>query len=114
MTALRKIGVRKLDKIRNEVIRERTGCTSKILPISHERQHRWLGHVLRMDKRIARTVLHGKIDGKRKQGRPKATWADTVEERSQHTLRRETNYHMIEQVRKSLDLLLEPKSGRIG
>jgi hypothetical protein len=49
--------------------------------MARSRAYNWMDY-----ERIVRTVLQGKIDGKRKQGRPKATWADTVEERSQHTL----------------------------
>jgi hypothetical protein len=44
------------------------------------RRFRWLGHVLRMShNRILRVVLRWTPQGKRKQGRPKATWRTTVE-----------------------------------
>lgn len=93
MAALRKIlGVSRLDKIRNEEIRRRTGCNRTVVQVIYERQHRWLGHVLRMnDERIARTALHGKVDGKRRQGKPKLTWIKTIEERSKLSLHQATN-----------------------
>ena len=83
MSALRKIlGVSKLDKIRNVDIRTRTGCTRSIVQIVYERQHKWLGHVLRMDsERIAPTVLQGRVDGKRRQGKPRETWFSEVTKR---------------------------------
>ncbi len=82
MAALRKIlGVTRLDKIRNEEIRRRTGCHRTIVQVVCERQHRWLGHVLRMhDERIARTVLQGKVEGTRRRGKPRATWMGTVKD----------------------------------
>ena len=45
-----------------------------------KRRLRWLGHVLRMSpNRITRVALRWTPQGKRKQGRPKATWRRTVE-----------------------------------
>jgi len=88
MAALRKIlGVNRLDKIRNEEIRRRTGCHRTIVQVVCERQHRWLGHVLRMnDERIAKTVVQGKVEGTRRRGKPRATWLKTFEERSKLSL----------------------------
>ena len=88
MAALRKIlGVTRLDKIRNDEIRRRTGCHRTIVQVVCERQHRWLGHVLRMhDERIAKTVVQGKVEGTRRRGKPRATWLKTFEERSKLSL----------------------------
>ena len=57
MAALRKIaGVKLVDRIRNEIIREKLGQTRTIVHIIHERQTRWLGHILRMkDKGFQRS-----------------------------------------------------------
>ena len=51
MAALRSIlGVRKLDKIRNKEIRRRLGCTNTLVQLVCVRQHKWLRHVLRMQR----------------------------------------------------------------
>jgi hypothetical protein len=88
MSALRKIlGVKRLDKIRNEYIRARTNCTKTIVQLVYERQHKWLGHVLKMNRaRIAPTVLQGKVNGKRRVGNPRTTWLKAVEERTENSL----------------------------
>jgi hypothetical protein len=88
MSALRKIlGVKRLDKIRNEYIRARTNCTKTIVELVYEMQHKWLGHVLRMNRaRIAPTVLQGKVNGKRRVGKPRTTWLKAVEERTGSSL----------------------------
>ncbi len=51
MAALRKIlGVRIIDKMRNDDIRKALNQTETIMQKVHERQHQWFGHVLHMDK----------------------------------------------------------------
>jgi hypothetical protein len=92
MSALRTIlGVRRLDKIRNEEIRSRVGCTTTLVQLIYGRQHKWLGHVLRMDDaRIAKTVLQGKVQGTRRRGKPRTTWASASEERSGMSLHQAT------------------------
>lgn len=88
MAALRKIaGVRRIDKIRNDDIRARLNCIKTIVQVVYQRQHRWLGHVLRFDrKRIATTVLQGKVEGVRRRGKPRATWTSEVERRENLSL----------------------------
>lgn len=45
-----------------------------------KRRLRWLGHVLRMlPERIPKVALRWTLAGKRKKGRPKATWRKAVE-----------------------------------
>ena len=80
MAALRKIlGVHIMDKMRNEDIRKALNQTETIVQRVHERQHQWLGHVIRMDKnRIANAVLHGRVDGTAKRGRPRTTWTSST------------------------------------
>ena len=58
-----------------------------IVQVVYQRQHRWLGHTLRLDSgRIAITALQGKVEGVRRQGRPRATWLSEVEGRENLTL----------------------------
>ena len=92
MAALRTIlGVRKLDKIRNDEIRKIVGCVNTLEQLVYARQHKWLEHVLRMDhERIAKTILQGKVEGTRKRGKPRTTWISAIEERNGFSLHRAT------------------------
>jgi hypothetical protein len=41
----------------------------------------WLGHVERMDEeRMSRKLLHGKMEGRRRRGRPRKMWLQDLEE----------------------------------
>ena len=52
-----------MDKIRNEDIRKRVGWTNTVVHIVNATQHKWLGHVFRMDdERIKKTVLQEKVE----------------------------------------------------
>ena len=84
MAALRKIaGVEIMDKIRNEDISNRLNQQRTIVHVVHERQTQWLGHVLRMDgKRIPKIILEGRVEGVRRQGRPRTSWTNSVIERT--------------------------------
>ena len=86
MAALRRIlGVHIMDKMRNEHIREALNMAETIIQQVHKRQHRWLGHVLRMNEnRIAKTTLHGRIEGTKRRGRPRTTWLNSVLARYEH------------------------------
>ena len=54
--------------------------TEPIQKATKKRRLRWLWHVLRMSpNKITRVALRWTLKGKRKQGRPKATWRRTVE-----------------------------------
>ena len=60
-----------------------TGWVKTVVQIVYERQHKWLGHVLRMNNnRIARNTLQGKVEGSRRRGKPRTTWTRACEERS--------------------------------
>lgn len=76
MAALRKLlGVHILDK----KIRKALNQIQTIMQKVHERQHQWLGHVLRMDKnRIANIALNTRVEGTTKRGRPRITWMSSV------------------------------------
>ena len=53
--------------------------TDTIVQKVHERQRKWLGHVLHMDEnRIAYTALHGGVEGTNKRGRSKTTWVKSI------------------------------------
>ena len=71
-------GVTNLDIIRNERIRG----TTKVGEISEKVQEsrlKWYGHVLRrLDEYIGKGVMGMEVSGKRRRGRPKRTWMDSV------------------------------------
>ena len=50
------------------------------MTIIARKRWRWIGHVLRKDANsITKLAIHLTPEGKRKRGRPKATWRRTVE-----------------------------------
>jgi len=73
------LGISWKDKVSNERVRDETQL-EKIELVIKERRLRWLGHVLRMDnKRLPRqAIFWGSSDIKRKPGRPRKNWTDTV------------------------------------
>ena len=66
-------------RVSNEEVRRRAN-TETISELVRKRRWTWIGHVLRMDNsclpRVAQTWAP---EGKRKRGRPKETWRETVE-----------------------------------
>ena len=73
-------GVTRKGKIRNERIRN----TVKVGPIEEKIQEsrlRWFGHIQRRkEDYIGKRVERIEIGGRRKRGRPKTRWRDTVRE----------------------------------
>ena len=71
-------GVTKLDRIRNERIRG----TTKVGEISKKVQEsrlKWYGHVLRREEEyVGKRVMAMEVPGKRRRGRPKRRWMDTI------------------------------------
>ena len=71
-------GVTKLDIIRNERIRG----TTKVGEISKKVQEsrlKWYGHVLRReDEYVGKSVMAMEVPGKRRRGRPKRRWLDSI------------------------------------
>ena len=71
-------GVTKMDRIRNERIRG----TTKVGEISKKVQEsrlKWYGHVLRReDEYVGKRVTGMEVPGKRRRGRPKRRWLDSI------------------------------------
>ncbi len=71
-------GVTKLDRIRNEIIR----WTTKVGELSKKVQEsmlKWYGHVLRReDEYVGKRVMGMEVPGKRRRGRPKRRWLDSI------------------------------------
>ena len=73
-------GVSRLDRVRNEEVRERTGVRRELAARVDMNVLRWFGHVERMDnERLLRKVMDFKVDGRSARGRPRFGWINGVE-----------------------------------
>jgi hypothetical protein len=73
------LGVRKIDKMRNEYIRELCGVEKGVIERINESVLRWFGHVERMeDHRLVKKIYNSECVGTRTIGRPKMRWIDSV------------------------------------
>ena len=62
-------GVSRLDRVRNEVVRARTGVRRELVPRVDMNVLRWFGHVERMDnERLLKKVMNAKVDGRSARG----------------------------------------------
>ena len=72
-------GVSRLDRVRNEVVRVRTGVRRELAARVDMNVLRWFSHVERMDnERLLKKVMNGKVDGRSARGRPRFGWMDGV------------------------------------
>ena len=72
-------GVSRLDRVRNEVVRARTGVRRDLAARVDVNVLRWFGHVERMDnERLLKKVMNAKVDGISARGRPRYGWMDGV------------------------------------
>ena len=70
--------ITKLDKEKNQCIREKTGAQN-IVKLIKQYQKKWLQHVQRMDtNRIPKQTLRYIPKGRRNIGRPKKRWRDQL------------------------------------
>ena len=69
------------DKIRNIIIKQKMNVTRSLLDDIKTKQLKWYGHVQRMEEgRLPKKVIKWSPPGRRKRGRPKATWAEGIRE----------------------------------
>ena len=77
------LGINYQDRVRNEDIRktitDHIGVHEDLLTTVRKRKMRWYGHVTR-SKGLSKTILQGKVEGRRKRGRQKKRWTDNIEE----------------------------------
>ncbi|KAK3569563.1 hypothetical protein QTP86_001258 [Hemibagrus guttatus] len=74
------LGVTRLDRIRNEYIRE-TAHVGRLGDKVREARLRWFGHVQRRDSEyIGRRMLDMELPGRRQRGRPKRRYMDGINE----------------------------------
>ena len=83
MSWLRKIAgiISRLQKIRNNDMRQALGMKTTLLDKVVQQRLRWFGQVERMpDDRIPHSALHTRFEGKRHRGRPRQRWIDNINE----------------------------------
>jgi len=69
---------RKLDKEKNQSIRQKTGAQNIVKEIK-QYQEKWVQHVQRMDtNRLPKQALKYKPKGRRNIGRPRKRWRDQL------------------------------------
>ena len=74
------VGVSRMDRVRNEVVRRKAGIERELTSRAVERVFRWFGHVERMGEyRMARTVLMAEVSGGRVRGRPRLGWMNGID-----------------------------------
>ena len=71
--------VTKMDRVRNEVVRERVGVTESLSKRVDRKVFKWFGHVERMGgERMTKRVYVSEVEGERGRGRPPFRWRDGV------------------------------------
>ena len=72
MMCLRNIcGIRREDRVRNAIIRNRYGCELSVQERIERNVLKWLGHVERMgEERLVKRVYLVNVEGNRERGRP--------------------------------------------
>ena len=79
------LGITKLDKEKNQCIRQKTGAQNTVKEIK-QYQKNWLHHVQRMDtNRLPKQALQYKPKGRRNIGRPRKRWRDQIHLEDQGT-----------------------------
>ena len=72
-------GASRLDRVRNEVVRARTGVRRELAARVDMNALICFGHVERMDnERLLKKVMNAKVDGRSATGSPKFGWMDGV------------------------------------
>src|SRR5678816_32877 len=75
------LGVRRIDKMRNERIRKLSGVKKGVNERINASMLRWFGHVERMsDSRLVKRMYSGECAGNRPAWRPKKKWIESVKE----------------------------------
>jgi hypothetical protein len=70
------------DKIRNTIIKQKMNVTGSLPDDIKTKHHQCYGHVRRIEEgRLLIEVTKWRPPGRRKQGRPKLTWAEGIDGR---------------------------------
>jgi hypothetical protein len=66
------------DRMKNEYVRISMGISS-IVGMMRENRLRWFSHVIRREEtNTVRVLIKMNVEGKRRTGRPKKRWLDTI------------------------------------
>ena len=78
MMCLRNIcGLRRVNRVRNALIRERCGCKLRVLERIERNVLKWFGYVERMEeKRLVKRVYRANVEVNKGRGRPQRRWKD--------------------------------------
>ena len=72
-------GVTRMDRVRNEEVRRRTGVVRELADRAEQGVLRWFGHMERMDgERLVKKINGSDARGVRLRGRPRMGWMDGV------------------------------------
>ena len=72
-------GVSLMDRVRNEVVRQRTGVEVELANRVDMNVLRWFGHVERMEnERLLKRVMNARVNGRGARGRPRLGGMDGV------------------------------------
>ena len=74
-------GTRRVDRVRNAIIRERCGCELSVLERIERNVLKWFGYVERMgEERLVKRVYRANVEGNRGRGRSQRRWRDEVKD----------------------------------
>ena len=90
-------GVRLVDRVSTDLLRDRVGVVVKIEDFIIQRRLRWYGDVIRRDTSSQiREVMEHEITWKRKKGRPRKSWEECIKkDLERYGLRREDAYDRV-------------------
>ena len=72
-------GVSRMDRLRNEEVRRRTGVMGELAGRAERSALRWFGHMERMgEERLVKKVMNAEAGGRGARGRPPYRWRDGV------------------------------------
>ena len=73
--------IRRVNRVRNAIIRERCGCELSLLERIERNLLKCFGHVERMgEERYVKRAYRAKVEGKSGRGRTQRRWRDEVKE----------------------------------
>ena len=65
-------GIRKVDRVGNEIIRERCGCELSVLERIERNVFKWFGNAERRgEERLVKRMYRANVEGNRGRGRPR-------------------------------------------
>ncbi len=74
------VGVTKMDRVRNEEVRRRTGIVMKMSEREDQRVLSWYGHLVGMgEERLTKRVWKAEVNGPNLRRRPRRGWMEGVE-----------------------------------